>query len=58
MDKIEVTALNDDQRSAMAAAAQPAFEAHVAENLDAKAGELLTLFKGAVDAANGDTYID
>lgn len=58
MDKIEVTALNDDQRSSMAAAAQPAFEAHVAENLDAKAGELLTLFKGAVDAANGDTYID
>ncbi|MDA7963629.1 DctP family TRAP transporter solute-binding subunit [Ruegeria sp.] len=58
MDKIEVTALSDEQRAAMAAATQPAFEAHVAENLDAKASELLSLFKAQVEAANTDGYLD
>ena len=58
MGKMEVTALSDDQRAAMAAAAQPAFEAHVNENLDAKAVELLGTFKAAVEAANASTYLD
>lgn len=58
MDKIEVTALTDDQRKAMAGATQPAFETHVAENLDAKASELLTLFKSEVEAANGSSYLN
>ena len=58
MDKIEVTALSAEQRAAMAGATQPAFEAHVAENLDAKAGELLTLFKSEVGKANDATYLD
>ncbi|MEM8701715.1 MAG: DctP family TRAP transporter solute-binding subunit [Pseudomonadota bacterium] len=58
MDKIEVTALTDDQRKAMAGAAQPAFETHVAENLDAKATELLNLFKSEVEAANGSSYLN
>lgn len=58
MDKIDVTALNSEQRSAMVAATQPAFEAHVAENLDAKASELLTLFKAEVEAANADSYLN
>ena len=57
MDKIEVTALSADQRTAMASAAQPAFETHVAENLDAKASELLSLFKEQVTAANADGYL-
>ncbi len=58
MDKMEVTALSDDQRKAMASAAQPAFEAHVRENLDEKAVSLLATFKSAVAAANAATYLD
>ncbi|WP_424831426.1 DctP family TRAP transporter solute-binding subunit [Ruegeria sp.] len=58
MDQIQVTALSADQRAAMAAATQPAFEAHVQENLDAKANELLTSFKTAVDGANSASYLD
>ncbi len=58
MDQIQVTALNDEQRAAMAAATQPAFEAHVQENLDEKANELLTSFKAAVDGANSTSYLD
>ncbi|WP_150522485.1 DctP family TRAP transporter solute-binding subunit [Roseibium sediminis] len=58
MDKMEVTALSAEQRQAMASATQPAFENHVIENLDPKAVELLTLFKGEVGKANGQTYLD
>lgn len=58
MEKIEVTALTDEQRTAMAAAAQPAFETHVNENLDATAIELLDLLKSSVDGANASTYLD
>lgn len=58
MDKIKVTALTAEQRAAMAAAAQPAFEAHVAENMDARAGELLAKFKEQVAAANASAYLD
>lgn len=58
MDQIQVTSLSDDQRAAMAAATQPAFEAHVQENLDEKAAELLTSFKSAVDGANSASYLD
>lgn len=58
MDKIEVTALTADQRAAMAGVAQPAFEAHVNENMDAGALELLTMFKAEVAAANADGYLD
>lgn len=58
MDKIEVTALSADQRAAMAGVAQPAFEAHVTENMDAGALELLTMFKAEVAAANADGYLD
>ncbi|TLP44178.1 DctP family TRAP transporter solute-binding subunit [Cohaesibacter sp. CAU 1516] len=57
MDKMEVTALSDDQRKAMADATQPAFEKHVKDNLDEKAGELLTLFRDQVMKANDNTYI-
>lgn len=58
MDKIKVTALSDEQRAAMAAATQPAFETHVAENLDEKASELLALLKSEVEDANGSRYLD
>ncbi len=58
MDRIEITALTAEQRQAMAAAAQPAFEAHVAKNLDTRAGELLGLLKTAVADANAATYLD
>lgn len=58
MDQIEVTALTDEQRSSMAAATQPAFEAHVQENLDEKAAELLASFKAAVENANNASYLD
>ncbi len=58
MDKIEVTALSAEQRAAMAGAAQPAFEAHVAENMDDRAGELLAKFKSEVAAANAASYLD
>ncbi|HKK57822.1 DctP family TRAP transporter solute-binding subunit [Marinobacter sp.] len=56
MDQIEVTALNAEQRSAMAAAAQPAFQAHVEENMDEGAQELLQLFQAEVEAANAREY--
>ncbi|WP_298853017.1 DctP family TRAP transporter solute-binding subunit [uncultured Ruegeria sp.] len=58
MDQIEVTALTDEQRSSMAAATQPAFEAHVQENLDEKSAELLASFKAAVENANNASYLD
>ncbi len=58
MDKIEVTALSAEQRAAMAGAAQPAFESHIAENMDARAGELLAKFKAEVSAANAASYLD
>ncbi|WP_112322185.1 TRAP transporter substrate-binding protein [Oceanibium sediminis] len=58
MESINVTALTAEQRAEMAAATQPAFEAHVAENLDEKAGELLDLFRTAVSEANAATYLD
>lgn len=58
MEKIEVTALTAEQRQAMAEAAQPAFEAHVTENMDAGALELLTMFKAEVAAANAASYLD
>ncbi|WP_170417201.1 TRAP transporter substrate-binding protein [Ruegeria atlantica] len=58
MDQIEVTALTDEQRNSMAAATQPAFEAHVQENLDEKAAELLASFKAAVENANNASYLD
>lgn len=58
MEQIEVTALTDDQRAAMAGAAQPAFEAHVSENMDEGALELLNMFKAEVAAANAAGYLD
>lgn len=58
MNKIEVTALTAEQRTAMVEATQPAFEAHISENLDATALELLTLFREQVAAANADVYLD
>lgn len=58
MDQMEVTALTAEQRAAMAAAAQPVFETHVEENLDARAGELLELLKTEVGTANGNTYLN
>ncbi|WP_299687257.1 hypothetical protein [uncultured Tateyamaria sp.] len=58
MEKMEVTALTEAQHQPMAGAAQAAFEAHVNENLDAKAVELPDTFKAAVDAANAITYLD
>ena len=58
MDSINVTALTDDVRSDMAAATQPAFEAHVAENLDEKASELLELFRASIVDANTSTYLN
>ncbi len=58
MEKIEVTALTAEQRQAMAEAAQPAFEAHVTENMDAGALELLAMFKAEVAAANAASYLD
>ena len=58
MDRMEVTALSAEQRAAMAEAAQPVFESHVAENLDAKAGELLELLKAEVGSANDSSYLN
>lgn len=58
MDKMQVTALSADQRKAMADASQPAFEAHVQENLDAKAVELLELMKTQVQIANDAVYLN
>lgn len=58
MEKMEVTALTAEQRAAMAEATQPVFEAHVQENLDEKAGELLELLKVNVGPANDDIYLN
>jgi len=58
MNQMEVTALTPEQRASMAEATQPVFEAHVAENLDEKAGELLELLQTEVAAANSNTYLD
>ncbi|MFS4582796.1 DctP family TRAP transporter solute-binding subunit [Phaeobacter sp. C3_T13_0] len=58
MNQIEVTALTAEQRAAMAGAAQPAFEAHVADNMDEGAQALLVSFKEAVAAANANAYLD
>lgn len=58
MDKMEVTALTPEQRAAMSNATQPVFEAHVKENLDAKAVELLDLFKASVQEANATSYLE
>lgn len=58
MEQIEVTALSANQRAVMAEATQPVFEAHIAENLDATASELLTLFREQVAAANANSYLD
>ncbi len=57
MDQMEVTALTDEQRASMAEAAQPVFEAHVHENLDEEAAELLDLLKAEVTAANEKVYL-
>ncbi|MDA7963660.1 DctP family TRAP transporter solute-binding subunit [Ruegeria sp.] len=45
VDKMEVTAFTPQQRQAMKSATQPAFEAHVQENLDVQATKLLGLLK-------------
>ncbi|MEP3278730.1 MAG: DctP family TRAP transporter solute-binding subunit [Stappiaceae bacterium] len=58
MSKIEVTALTDEQRAAMAGAAQPAFEKHITENMDDRTVELLAKFKAEVAAANASRYLD
>jgi len=58
MESIKVIALTDEQRDAMAAATQPAFKAHVSGQLDARAGELLDLFRQAVAEANAASYLD
>lgn len=58
MDQMEITALTAEQRKSMADATQPVFEAHVQENLDEKAGELLQLLKAEVSTANGNVYLD
>ncbi len=55
--KMEITALTAEQRKAFADATQPVFEQHVKENLDAKAQELMTLFKSSVGEANAVTYM-
>lgn len=57
-EKMEVTALTADQRQAMKDAAQPAFEKHVAENLDDKARALLATFKDEVGKANATAYAE
>ncbi|MGR4001102.1 MAG: DctP family TRAP transporter solute-binding subunit [Alphaproteobacteria bacterium] len=58
IDKIEVTALSDDQRSEMANVTQPVFETHIKDNLDSTAQNLLALFKSEVAAANSASYIE
>jgi hypothetical protein len=52
-----VTALNDETRQEFVDAAQPAFEQHIANNLDAKATELLNLMKSELGAANSQLYM-
>jgi len=56
-ESMEVTALSDEERQKMKEATQPAFEEHVSENLDEKAGELLELFGDEVDKANAKPYM-
>lgn len=58
MDKMEVTSLTPEQRQVMADLAQPAFEAHVQENLGEKGVSLLETMKTEVSAANGTVYLD
>jgi hypothetical protein len=57
MEKMTVTALNDETRQGFVNAAQPAFEQHIANNLDAKATELLNLMKSELKAANSANYM-
>ena len=48
---------NDETRQGFVNAAQPAFEQHIANNLDAKATELLNLMKSELKAANSANYM-
>ena len=57
MEKMTVTALNDETRQGFVNAAQPAFEQHISNNLDAKATELLNLMKSELKAANSANYM-
>jgi TRAP-type C4-dicarboxylate transport system substrate-binding protein len=57
MQSMTVTALNDETRQEFVDAAQPAFEQHIANNLDAKATELLNLMKSELGAANSQLYM-
>lgn len=57
MQSMTVTALNDGTRQEFVDAAQPAFEQHIANNLDAKATELLNLMKSELGAANSQLYM-
>ena len=52
------TRKRDRQTVPPADVAQPAFEGHIRENLDAKAVELLDLMKTEVGAANQAVYLD
>lgn len=56
-ESMTVTALSAAERDKMKAAAQPAFESLLQESGDAKAGELLDLFKAEVQKANSTSYI-
>ncbi|HPE61371.1 MAG TPA: DctP family TRAP transporter solute-binding subunit [Thiolinea sp.] len=55
--KMEITALSEAQRQALATATQPVFEEHIKTNLDQKANELLGRFKAAVEQANNSQYL-
>ena len=57
MSEIEVTALTDEQRQAMAEATQPAFESYISDNLDEMGNELLSMFKTEVENANAASYL-
>lgn len=57
MQTMEVTAIDDETRQQFVDASQPAFEAHIKDNLDAKANELLDLMKAEVEKANASTYL-
>lgn len=52
-----ITALSPEQREEMRTVTQPAFEEHIASNLGPEAGELLSLFKEEVAAANQSQYM-
>ena len=54
---MEITALSEAQRQALATATQPVFEEHIKTNLDQKANELLGRFKAAVEQANNSQYL-